>query len=81
MSAKTIYAMAAAVLVGGTLLVSAANTASAAQGASASTDHNVYAGHNNGGTAMKPEQKANASAAPYGYNDAPGDHAFGGGPG
>jgi hypothetical protein len=42
MSAETVTLMAAAVLVGGTLLASAANAASAPQITTTSADHNIY---------------------------------------
>jgi len=93
MSAKTVTVMAVAILVGGTLLASAANAASAPQITATSRVHNIYSGHSNSaainaehkgfmyaGHNMYAGHKAN-SAAPYGYNDAPGDHALGGGPG
>jgi hypothetical protein len=38
--------------------------------------HSVYAGHSNGG-----DQRDATSPARYGYNDAPGSHQLGGGPG
>ncbi len=85
MENRTVTVMAAATLVGGTLLASAGNDTSAPQrhshkrgpyiyaghrnGASTNAEHNIYAGHKAG------------AGAPYGYKDAPGDHALGGGPG
>jgi hypothetical protein len=86
MSAKTVTVMAGAVLVGGTLLASAANAASAAQITATSADHNIiYFAHRNS-AAINAEHNVYAghkasAAAPYGYNDAPGGHALGGGPG
>jgi len=85
MTAKTITVMAAAILVGGTLLASAANATSAPQITATSADHNIYSGHGNS-AAINAEHNVYAghkasTAAPYGYNDAPGDHALGGGPG
>ncbi len=48
MSAKTVTIVAAAILVGGTLLASAGNATSAPQGTVTDTNHNIYAGHGNG---------------------------------
>jgi hypothetical protein len=77
--------MAAAILVGGALLASAANAASVPQSTATSEDHNIYSGHTNS-TATNAEHNMYAghkasAGAPHGYNDAPGDHALGGGPG
>jgi hypothetical protein len=76
MSAKTVTVLAAVILVAGTSLASAANT---------SADHNVYSGHRNSAAKnaehnIYARHKARATA-PYGYNDAPGHHALGAGPG
>ena len=85
MSAKTVSVMAAAILVGGTLLACEANAASAPQTTATSADHNIYSGHTNS-AAVNAEHNIYSghqasAAAPYGYNDAPGDHALGGGSG
>jgi hypothetical protein len=80
MSAKSVTGIAAAILVGGTLLASPVNAASAT-----SSDHNIYSGHKNS-AAIDADHNVYAghkagAGTPYGYKDAPGDHALGGGPG
>jgi hypothetical protein len=53
--------------------------------ATSGADHNIYSGHRNS-AAINAEHEIYAGpkasvAASYGYNDAPGDHAFGSSPG
>jgi hypothetical protein len=71
MSAKTISTMAAAILVGGTVLASAANAASVHQ-ATTTTANRMYAGDNSGpiNTGRDACEGHRASAAPVlGCND------------
>ena len=43
--------------------------------------HNIYAGHSNSQQGAQIGQQFAANTAPYGFNDAQGSHALGGGPG
>jgi hypothetical protein len=73
MLAKIISAGAVMLMLMGAALASG-STISTLQ--SATSGHNIYAGHHN-----RPTQRYAANPAPYGYDDTQGAHALGGGPG
>jgi len=76
MLAKITIGIAATILLAGSALASGSTVSTLHNQQGAAMQHNVYAGHSNGG-----DHRDAASPARYGYNDAPGSHQLGGGPG
>ena len=76
MLAKITTGIAATILLAGSALASGSTVSTKHNQQGATMQHNVYAGHSNGG-----DQRDATSPARYGYNDAPGSHQLGGGPG
>jgi hypothetical protein len=76
MLAKIISAGAVLLLLAGGALASGSTVSAVHTQQSATSEHNIYAGHQN-----SPAQGYAASTASYGYHDTQGSHALGGGPG
>jgi hypothetical protein len=76
MLAKITAAVAATILLAGSAFASGSTVSTQHSQQGATMQHNVYAGHSNSG-----DQPDAASPARYGYNDAPGSHQLGAGPG
>ena len=76
MLAKIIFAGAVMLLLAGGALASGSTVSTLHMQQSATSEHNIYAGHRS-----SPAQRYAASTASHGYNDTQGSHALGGGPG
>ncbi len=82
MLAKIISAGALMILLTGGALASGSTLRTSHMQHSATSEHNIYAGHSNSQQgARNMGQQFAASTVPYGYNDIQGAHAMGGGPG
>jgi hypothetical protein len=76
MLARITAAIAATILLAGSALASGSTVSTLHNQQTATVQHNMYAAHSN-----NAGQRNTTSYPRYGYNDAPGSHELGAGPG